>query len=541
MLQPPCAPRSPEASSLASGTKEHPVDVRTPSDHADSVRTGESRGTPTGPLSWDTSPTCAPVAHPDDDLGLILSDITAITADDELVRPGLDAVELPTASSEFSLPEPRRGPVGSMTVHRELLSRAQRLLQDLRLRDDSSTAYVAGTVAYIKQILLDDTQFVAGNWHHFADLWTSHLRSIPRWPQRSRVLAWIRQGYPIDWVDPDSEVQQTHPRFKIKRREGQAMLEQVVPLEEVPRYMTGTRPSPVVFPNRRSALEHDSFTDDAIRGLVHSGMAVVHDPVLHDPVIVVNPLAVVVQRTKKRLVVDLRYVNRFVRYEPVRYEQLSDVLAFVQRDWYAVVTDLKSGYHHLRLRRKDWPYLAVHWKGRTLLLTHLPFGLASACAAFTAIQAAFYRPLRSNGSTMAFLIDDRYAAAATPQLCALDGLILALAATALGTFFSSKKADWHPKKIQRFLGLEVDTSARAFKVPTDKKEYFMATVRALLDGDAVSARQLAHVAGLIISMSMAVNLCPMFTRRLFLAMISVELWDALFPTPAAVREELQWW
>ena len=84
--------------------------------------------------------------------------------------------------------------------------------------------------------------------------------------------------------------------------------------------MSGNRPTPVAFSNRRSAMDHESFTDSAIRSLVETGMAVFHDPLLHDRVRVVNSLAVVVQWTKKRLVVDLQYVNRFVRYKPVRYE-----------------------------------------------------------------------------------------------------------------------------------------------------------------------------------------------------------------------------
>ena len=142
---------------------------------------------------------------------------------------------------------------------------------------------------------------------------------------------------------------------------------------------------------------------------------------------------------------------------------------------------------------------------------------------------------------MAYLIDDRYAAAATPQMCALDGLILALTATALGTFFSSKKADWLPKQAQRFLGIEVDSKLGAFRVPTDKQEHFLATVDAMLGSDTVTARQLAHLAGLIVSMSMAVNLCPMFTRRLFLAIVGMDSWDSLFPTPTTVRDELTWW
>ena len=303
------------------------------------------------PSGWDEVLLHAPAAHPDDDSGHLLSDLCCVESEDALILSGGGAATVPPASVDFALPDPHRGPVGRLAIHQGYLDKAQRLLQDLKARDDSATTNVAATVAYIKQILLDDSKFVAGNWHYYAELWGKHLRSIPRWPQRARVMEWIRQGYPIDWVDPESEAQREHPRFKAKRYEVKAMLEQVVPLEEVPSYMTGTRPRPVAFPNRRSAMQHEDFTDGAIRDLVESGMAVLHDPSLHDPVAVINPLAVVVQRTKKRLVVDLRYVNRFVRYEPVRYEQLTDVLSFVQRGWFAIVTDLKSGYHHLRLRR----------------------------------------------------------------------------------------------------------------------------------------------------------------------------------------------
>ena len=317
---------SPSYSPSESGKQARPIDVRTPEsecpDPAESVpRPGSPNSDSIGSstlgdmpqVNWSGELLCAPASSPDDEPEDIFAEILDLDAHDELAlpNPGRPGVTL-ECSSGFSLPRPRRGPVGSLAMHRDYLNRAQRLMQDLKARDSSTTAHVSAIVAYIKQILLDDSQFVAGNWHHFAELWASHLRSIPRWPQRAKVLEWIRQGYPIDWVDPESEAQQAHPRFKIKKREVEAMLEQVLATLEIQRFTTGTRPTSVVFPNRRSAMHHEQFTDSAICGLVETGMAVLHDPAIHAPEIVVNPLAVVVQRTKKRLVVDLWYVNRFV-------------------------------------------------------------------------------------------------------------------------------------------------------------------------------------------------------------------------------------
>ena len=193
-----------------SGTWEHPLNVCALSDAAQSSPSEDSSGTPTADSEWDDNIICTPAAHPDGDSDQFLTDEGVINNDDSLVLSSSGTFVPPASSSDFSLLSPKRGPVGNWAIHQDYLNRAQRLLQDLKARDDLATANIAATVAYIKWILLDDAQFVAGNWHHYADLWAAHLRSIPRWPQRAKVMEWIRQGYPIDWVDPESEVQQTH-------------------------------------------------------------------------------------------------------------------------------------------------------------------------------------------------------------------------------------------------------------------------------------------------------------------------------------------
>ena len=76
-------------------------------------------------------------------------------------------------------------------------------------------------------------------------------------------------------------------------------------------------PEQAVFKNNRSSLSHAEFVEEAIQELVQSGRFVETKV----PPRVVNPLSVSVQANgKKRLVLDLRYVNKFLGKMHVKYE-----------------------------------------------------------------------------------------------------------------------------------------------------------------------------------------------------------------------------
>ena len=76
-------------------------------------------------------------------------------------------------------------------------------------------------------------------------------------------------------------------------------------------------PEPAAFANNRSSLIHADFVEEAIRELVDSGRVV--ETTL--PPLVVNPLSVSVRASgQKRLILDLRYVNKFLNKMHVKFE-----------------------------------------------------------------------------------------------------------------------------------------------------------------------------------------------------------------------------
>ena len=76
-------------------------------------------------------------------------------------------------------------------------------------------------------------------------------------------------------------------------------------------------PEPAVFKNNRSSLSHVEFVEETTQDLVESDR-VVETKV---PPRVVNSLSVSVQANgKKKLILDLRYVNKFLRKMHVKFE-----------------------------------------------------------------------------------------------------------------------------------------------------------------------------------------------------------------------------
>ena len=109
-----------------------------------------------------------------------------------------------------------------------------------------------------------------------------------------------------------------------------------------------------------------------------------------------SPLLVVVGRLgKKRLVINLRYVNAFVQKQRFKYEDSRPALSLIQKGDCMCTFDLKSGYHHIDIHEQSQTYLGFSWKGDYYIFTVLPFGLSTACYVFTKMLRPLIRLWRA--------------------------------------------------------------------------------------------------------------------------------------------------
>ena len=170
-----------------------------------------------------------------------------------------------------------------------------------------------------------------------------------------------------------------------------------------------TIPSGNVLNNNKSSLHYPKFVEETILELSHSYRVVE----VQAPPYVVNPLSVSVQPNgKKRLILDLRYVNKHLIKQRVKYEDWKIALSYFQKGASMISFDLKSGYHHIDICPDHQTFLGFAWKFsgdtkfRYFVFTVLPFGLASAAFIFTKCLKPLEKYWRIHGISVAIFLDD---------------------------------------------------------------------------------------------------------------------------------------
>ena len=86
----------------------------------------------------------------------------------------------------------------------------------------------------------------------------------------------------------------------------------------------------------------------------------------------VNPLSVSVQsKGKKRLILDLRHVNFFVKKSKIKFEDAKSFLQclLVRPTAWDSSLDIKSGYHHIEISESVQEFLGFRGFSKVLLST----------------------------------------------------------------------------------------------------------------------------------------------------------------------------
>ena len=140
---------------------------------------------------------------------------------------------------------------------------------------------------------------------------------------------------------------------------------------------------------------------------------------------------------------------------------------------------------------------------------------------------------------MTFVIDDALLAAKSRGQAVFIVKTFVMLLTALKFYLSWDKCQLAPVQRGKFLGLIVDSSKCKMFVPADKKAYIKETIAAMLELGSYTNRQLASVAGMLMSISAAVSMAPLYTGRLYQSM--GKNMDSIASDVHLAREDLQYW
>lgn len=108
------------------------------------------------------------------------------------------------------------------------------------------------------------------------------------------------------------------------------MLEKAVGKDSVEQYLTGKVPHAVQFPNHLSVKKYKTFVKSELAACLDKG--VIKKWTLNRVPQVVNGIKVVDDKPKLQLCLNPMYINSFMEYQPVKYENIQAMMDMLQKE-----------------------------------------------------------------------------------------------------------------------------------------------------------------------------------------------------------------
>ena len=164
-----------------------------------------------------------------------------------------------------------------------------------------------------------------------------------------------------------------------------------------------TLPKAAKFPNNHSALNNATFVTQTVEELLNIGRV----KEVKNPPYVVSSLSVSENGSHKlRLILDLRYVNKHVFKNKIKFDDWKIMQDFLEPTDFLFKFDISQGYHHIDIDEQHQKYLGFSCKikrqTRYFVFTVLPFGLTSAPFVFTTVMRCLVTFWRAQGIKICF-------------------------------------------------------------------------------------------------------------------------------------------
>ena len=241
---------------------------------------------------------------------------------------------------------------------------------------------------------------------------------------------------------------------------------------------------------KNTAYASSVFVHNAVVDLVKGGFVevVAEQPYICSPVSVVENSA-----GKKRLVVNLRHINKFLWKRKFKFEDLRIAMMLFGRGELMFNFDLKSGYHHVDIAAHHRKYLGFEWEQQFYVFTVLPFGLASAPYVFTKLLRPMVRLWRSRGLKSLIYLDDGIVAVKGEE-CAIEASMwVKNSLERVGFVVNDAKSAWTPSHCVIWLGFKIDLLEGCVSVPQEKLIALVALLKASRVASSLRAKHAASI------------------------------------------------
>ena len=202
---------------------------------------------------------------------------------------------------------------------------------------------------------------------------------------------------------------------------------------------------------------------------------------------------------------------------PCKLEGLYSVLNTMNIDDLMTKSDDKRGFHLLKVAKESRLLTAFEHEGRNFGFIGGPFGSTKLPASFQRANLVTANYHRTLGGRNNLYLDDRLALDNNDTLLnnvPRNGWSLAALVVSAGGFISLSKSDFKPKKLQEFLGLNLDTEKAEISVPEYKWKAFKELINRLIKDKKCSFYEIQKARGKAVAFILCNPLTKLFIREM---------------------------
>ena len=249
---------------------------------------------------------------------------------------------------------------------------------------------------------------------------------------------------------------------------------------------------------------------------------------------------------KFRLILDLSLLNRYIEKQAFKMETVKSVRQAMRLNDWAVSIDLTDAYLHVPIHRQSRKYLRFVHEDQVYHFSALPFGMSLSPLIFSKLMDVIAAFLRQRAISVFPYLDDWLIKNLIHNRLITQTKICIQTIQSLGFLPNLKKSDLFPAQKFTFIGMEFLTQQNLVRVPADRVQNLVLTIKKIMSAKHVSARTFLSLLGKLSAAADLVLLGRLHLRPLQMCLLSV--WkphilplDHPISINGMIRSHLQWW
>lgn len=248
---------------------------------------------------------------------------------------------------------------------------------------------------------------------------------------------------------------------------------------------------------------------------------------------------------KMRFILNLKNLNKFIKTDHFKLEDLRTAVKLITPDCYMATLDLKDAYFLIKIHEESRKYLRFVFEGKMYEFNVLPFGLNTAPYVFTKITKPIVKLLRSAGLLSTLYLDDWLLFGQSQEQCLNNIKFTRQLLISLGFIINEEKSVLKPMTSCKFLGIILDSHNFRLSLPIEKRSRIKNELEPFLKLQHCKIRQLARLTGLLVSACPAIEYGWLYTKEMerskFLNLQGHDDFDRKMNVPKTILPDIHWW